>query len=327
MDSLSKQPHRKAIRLALDSLPIELDDTYTDALLRIGGQDVEDTKIAHQVISWVTHAMRPLTVREIQHALSVEPDQSDLDEEAMIDEELLISVCLGLITLDETLKELRLIHYTAQKYFERIHLEHFPNPRRKIASSCLTYLGLKAVREADHLWYRRHDRDLLLPLALLDYAGQFWGFHCQGSESHLEAQILNFLHPRATFLSTRLMIGGVKTLVDYVYEYPYWDGNGTLHRLEIPGLHMAAHLGLSYIAQRLLDRVDIDGPVLGLNEAIHPAVERGHLSLVQLFLDYGADINQFSVVGKDTPLQIAVGEGHLAVTRLLLKNEADIERR
>ena len=59
MDSLTKQPHRKALRLTLDNLPPELDETYNDALARISSQDKEDTNIAHQVLGWITHATRP----------------------------------------------------------------------------------------------------------------------------------------------------------------------------------------------------------------------------------------------------------------------------
>lgn len=130
-------------------LTSELDDTYSDALLRIVSQDKEDVNMAHQILGWVTYGRRPLTIRELQHALSVEPDQCDLVEEAMIDEHLFIIVCLGLVTVDQTSHELRLIHYTAQKYFENKFLEAFTRPHERIASTCLTYLAFKPCQGID----------------------------------------------------------------------------------------------------------------------------------------------------------------------------------
>ncbi len=53
----------------------------------IASQDRADFEVAQQVLGWVDHANRPLTLKEIQHALSVEPEQSDLDEETMIERE------------------------------------------------------------------------------------------------------------------------------------------------------------------------------------------------------------------------------------------------
>ena len=250
MDSLTKQPHRKALRMALENLPPELDETYNDALARISGQDKEDTKIAHRVLGWITHATRPLTMKQLQHALSVEPEQADLDEETLIDEELLISTCLGLVTVDHTSEEVRLVHYTAQKYFEHRLLEIFPDNHLCIASTCLTYMSFKTCQEINESTSDEDKKALGDRYALLDYAGSNWGFHAQRDDRKLLQQILRFLSPNATYLSSRVMLGGFISRTE-PSRYKHFD-YPVKYEARVSGHNMAAYFGLQHTLMALL---------------------------------------------------------------------------
>src|SRR5277367_1697052 len=126
MDSLAREDNRRGVRRALQQLPKELDRTYDEALLRIQRQDCQRAKRAKQVLSWILHAARQLTVEEIQYALAVEPGDEDIDEEALPDVNILVSACAGLVSIDRKRNIIRLVHYTAQEYFERHRLHHFP---------------------------------------------------------------------------------------------------------------------------------------------------------------------------------------------------------
>jgi hypothetical protein len=86
---------------------------------RIEGQSAGLEELAKQVLSWITCAKRHLTALELQHALAVEVGNSELDEENLPEIEDMISVCAGLVTIDNESNVIRLIHYTAQEYFER----------------------------------------------------------------------------------------------------------------------------------------------------------------------------------------------------------------
>jgi hypothetical protein len=46
----------------------------------------------------------------------------DCDEEPLPDENVLFSVCAGLVTINREINTIRLVHYTAQEYFERIRM-------------------------------------------------------------------------------------------------------------------------------------------------------------------------------------------------------------
>jgi len=99
MDLLATQTHVKAIRKALDSLPQELDEAYDDAIKRIKAQSNEDWLLAQKIFSWITNAFRILTLVELQHALAIAPEVPYIDEEAIINDEILTSVCAGLVVI------------------------------------------------------------------------------------------------------------------------------------------------------------------------------------------------------------------------------------
>ena len=75
MDSLAKQMTKRGMLKTLKSLPKELDKTYDHAMERIRSQDTEHACIAKQVLAWLSHAYRPLSVKELQHALAVLPGE------------------------------------------------------------------------------------------------------------------------------------------------------------------------------------------------------------------------------------------------------------
>ena len=52
------------------------------------------------VISWITLARRPLTREELQTFLAVETGKTELDEENKPQEQEMISVCEGLVEVD-----------------------------------------------------------------------------------------------------------------------------------------------------------------------------------------------------------------------------------
>jgi len=92
---------------------------YEAAMERIEGQLSDQEELAKQVLSWITCAKRPLTVSELQHALAVEVSEVELDEDNISSIDDIVSVCAGLVTVDEESRIIRLVHYTTQEYFER----------------------------------------------------------------------------------------------------------------------------------------------------------------------------------------------------------------
>ena len=78
---------------------------------RIQGQITNSRELAKQVLSWITCAKRPLTTLELQYTLTVETDKPELDDENLPEIEDMVSVCAGLVTVDEENNIIRLVHY------------------------------------------------------------------------------------------------------------------------------------------------------------------------------------------------------------------------
>ena len=110
---------------------------------RIEGQLEDEKELAKQVLSWITCAMRPLTTSELEHALAVELEEPQLDLENICPVYHMVSVCAGLVTVDEESGIIRLVHYTTQEYFERSQTTWFPNAEADITITCIAYLSFR----------------------------------------------------------------------------------------------------------------------------------------------------------------------------------------
>ena len=143
MNNLIDQPTKGDIKQALQHLAKGingLDKTYEQAMERINDQGSRVRELAEHILGWITHAKRPLSTVELQHALGVRPLTGKLDEDYLPSIQVLRSVCAGLVTIDEQSGIIRLVHYTTQEYFERTWASWFPNAQMDIANFCITYL-------------------------------------------------------------------------------------------------------------------------------------------------------------------------------------------
>jgi hypothetical protein len=196
LDSLIGKRSPKAIRTALAILPTgseakAYDYAYQNAMERIEGQLADQEQLAKQALSWITCAKRPLTTSELQHALGVEIGLSTLDEDNLPQIEDIVSICAGLVTVDEESKVIRLVHYTTQEYFQRTQKDWFPNAETEITAVCISYLSFKVFESGfcptDEEFERR-----LWSNPLYDYASHNWGRHaCQAVT--LDKELVEFL--------------------------------------------------------------------------------------------------------------------------------------
>lgn len=101
MDALSERNNVKEVRKILKELPSELDDIYDNAIKRINLQRKDDRVLGISVLMWVTTAYRKLTFLELQQALAVDPEDAELDIDGYTEGERLLSLCAGLIVIEE----------------------------------------------------------------------------------------------------------------------------------------------------------------------------------------------------------------------------------
>ena len=112
----------------------------TKALKRTNDQPDDQIALAKSALGWLTHAQRLLSITELLHAVAIESDEKEFDEDNLSDLETVLSVCAGLVIADKTSDIIRLVHYTTQEFFVRNDQNVLPNAKQDIVVSCLTYL-------------------------------------------------------------------------------------------------------------------------------------------------------------------------------------------
>jgi hypothetical protein len=111
MNMLATKISVREVRKALQNLPKDTDDLYDETMKRVEEQSEDPRKLAYQALSWIVHANRPLTLKELQHALAVSSDleMTELGSDSLVDENILTSVCAGLIIVEKRSSIVRLV--------------------------------------------------------------------------------------------------------------------------------------------------------------------------------------------------------------------------
>ena len=138
LESLSQNHSKFELKEALGQLPEELNGTYEEAISRIENQSKKSVALATFVFSWVTCARAPLHVAQLQYALAVQLGNNRIDKDCLIDEDILLSVCAGLVVIDDKSEIVRFVHETTHHYFNQHKSRLLPNANADIAAACLS---------------------------------------------------------------------------------------------------------------------------------------------------------------------------------------------
>ncbi|KAI8633129.1 hypothetical protein F5Y19DRAFT_290242 [Xylariaceae sp. FL1651] len=313
-DSLKGKDTKKSIRKALEKLATgssAYDVAYKAAMERIEGQLQEQAERAKQVLSWITCAKRPLTTRELQHALAVEIDEVELDEDNLPQIEDVISICAGLVTIDEQSDVVRLVHYTTQDYFVQNQNNWFPNAQLSITVTCVTYLSYQNFASG----YSQTDKEFeerLRSHPFYNYAACNWGHHGRNVSDCWS--IISFLRKPAQVEASSQVL----RINDY--RYGQWDYSQKAPK-QMTGLHLTAHFGLGEAVVNLLRDCDVNVKDSYNQTPLHLAAQEGHEAVVRLLLATKTVKPDVKDNYGRTPLRLAAQNGHEAVVRLLLATE------
>jgi ankyrin repeat domain-containing protein 50 len=320
---------RRSLKDALNSLPEGLNATYDGAMERIKAQSSDDFGLARKVLYWINYALRPLAIKEIQIALAVRPSDHALDEDGILEEERLLSVCAGLVTIQRESQTIILVHHTAQEYFKRQGNKHFPQAQLDMATICLTYLSFDVFEEGPCASYEELEKRLQ-EYPFLEYAAKYWGKHfTQDPEERVKDLILSFLENDSK-------VSGSIQIIHETIRQPPGERNQRHKRFKesqhllytVHRLWLAAYFGLRDIITVMLEKgVDVLTRTGYGETALHPAARCGQDAVIQLLLGAGADINAINEA-RDTPLLIATGWGvQPVVVQMLLEKGADVTAR
>nr|XP_036582598.1 ankyrin repeat protein [Colletotrichum truncatum]KAF6791303.1 ankyrin repeat protein [Colletotrichum truncatum] len=337
LDSLQGKRSAKAIRDSLHKLAngsAAYDVAYNEAMERIEGQLTDQESLAKDALSWIVCASRPLKTLELQHALAVEQGTTELDEDNIPELEDIVSVCAGLVTIDQESQIIRLVHYTTQEYFERTTERWLPNAERLIVRSCVTYVSFAAFSCSFESYYEQMEKDdsegydssfwvvnhaRLSKNPLYGYAARNWAYHTRKISPPDEDTLQLLRNTEHTISSLNHVLW-----VDVPYSTRAPPRN-------VRGLHLAAYFGLIEIFESLTrsdTEVDINIAdsygVTPLSYAIKGGSSGAAPGENEDFLKYllarsGLDPNKASRLHDFSPLHDAAIYGNKAAVRELIR--------
>ena len=324
----------RSLTEAANAGPQNLDELYLEAWNRVLNQNPDSRKDAQDALCWVSCSFRQLRVEELRHALATRNGDRSLDEEGLLNFERLVRLCAGLLVVDKESQIVRLVHQTAQIFFEERKDIIFANPHVRLARTCLTYLQFddsllppcdpeslfvdfsttKVPTKASRLLTQRFEKNRFMA-----YAVNYWGHHARGraTEKSLRNEILTFLKTPSALPSA--------VAVEYRddgFEYMYL--HGTSKRTPI---HIAVLFELEYILEILLREVlysALNAKDGAMRTPFHIAAGLGLAGCAQLLLAAGADIRTQDKYGC-TPLQSASEQDRASTTKLILEHGSTSE--
>ena len=321
METIVNLPTRGHIKDRLQNLAQGIDGLgiYDQAMDRIEDLTNSNRMLAHKALSWIIFAKRPISTEELRHALAIKLGTTELDEDYLPKIRTILSLCAGLLTVDEQSNIIRLVHYTTQEYFEQTEQKWAAAFDADIARACVTYLSF-SVFETSFLenidaWSHYH--------VLYNYAAEYWGQHARGSPVEVEEPTLQFLKNEAklssSFSKTVTSAFPSNRKISNRRQYPF----GVAPAQTTAG-HVAAYFGLEHTLRVLLDEMfDPNSRDSYRATPLLYAAQNGHLALASLLLDRGAHVNPRGCICGLMPLLRAIKCRHGAVAQLLLSRGAD----
>ena len=326
LDLLRKALNPKMMRKILANFPEDINDIYKESMHRIEKQDKEDRFRALKILGLITRVRRPLSMKELQHALAAMEfgdDDEELAEKDIVDAttrvNLILEITSGLVITEDNghSKDVKLVHRSLEEYLqtEESQLAWFPKADLEIARACLQYLSICIPHGArgDEYWVSKTNE-----YPFLRYASQYWGDHVHdakhvmGSDSALQTMVMQLIND-----SQRMNACMQVAWATNLGGHDTWDVRRQVNRL-----HVCAWYGLSSTIAALepdKSTVDVIEPKYGQTPLMY-ACRRGHSDTVRQLLELGASLRKVSTKGR-TAMFEAVLHQHDEVVEVLAELE------
>ncbi|ORY56968.1 uncharacterized protein BCR38DRAFT_414280 [Pseudomassariella vexata] len=303
----------KEVKKILDSAPKDLDQVFESSIRRIDDQPSARAALAHRVIGWIINARRLLTAAEIIDGFAIEEGMDEIDPEAMTNVQLLLNVCAGLVTIDET-STIRLVHTSVYEFFQPLKYG-LTEVQVDIAQACIRYLCAKPMSTGpakDVVDLRKRLDDM----PFLEYASHNWGGHItdQTTEDTLSSLILLLLDNEdirwSSFQALQFdaNISNATVGADIFASIPHGQA----------AIHVSAYWGLPFVTKSLLKMGHLSSPRDSEEwTPLHWAAANGHVNVVAVLVEAGAELNATDSEGW-TPLFWASFRGHISTAETLL---------
>jgi hypothetical protein len=322
----------------IGTIPNTVGEAY-EAILERSTDKLQTRELLHIVVG----AVRPLTLREMNVALSMEEISRSYEDLDLESEESFRTTVRNLCGLFVSVidSKVYLIHQTAKEFlvckndtiqpaslgdssfrFWKHSLERRES-NLVLADICISYLlfdvfeshplitDSKAGEEYSEKTFqytKKHD--------FLDYAAKHWASHFRSAkikEAKLLKSVLDVCNPQSKRFLTWFQVFWITI---NPYSRPPQD---------LTDLTVGSFFGLGVVFQQLLEaKADVKAKNNSEQTALHWAARNGHEAVVRLLLEAKADV-EAKDNDRQTALHCAAIGGEMAVVRLLLEAKADVE--
>ena len=307
IDELMYCPNKSVLMDTLKSLPKNLEVIYNQILCRIHRSEITCAKV---LLTWLAFGMCPLRLEELTVVVTFGPTHGTFDGSlALPHPDDIIQICSSLVTKTDH-GTVELAHSSVKDYFLgsprewpkdiKVRLCDPSTGHTLITHCCLRYL---MQLEWEISWDYLDSDQILAHFLLLQYSVNFWPDHYEFSSKNSSLQDLAL-----TLFNCAMCPKWVKLCDKTKHLY---------HRL--PPIAYAGFLGLRNIVQALMK----DGWHSDYNKAMQSTAVNGYISIIEMMLQMGADINYCSGY-HGTALTTASKNGHFELVKLLIDNGADV---
>ncbi|KAJ3755928.1 hypothetical protein EV360DRAFT_72446 [Lentinula raphanica] len=318
----------RRIRKALNKLPSNLEETYSEAIERCEKSDYSDE--AQYILSWVLYAFEPLHMRQVATILSIDlqSKEVELDAKMLVGLEKIIDTTL--VTVDNR-DIVQLPHASVKDFLQDSHNNSQTRRLLNINAQLAHNIIGQIQREykpiwGDIDWLRRQDI-----VTFEQYATEYWAKHSQYNERG-ESPCEDLSELSQAFLSSNLQIFDN-------WKQNLWEFNGSgsvFVFVQCSNLQVAAFFGMKICMFKKWDtmamqfkqqqlkhgaEVNLQGGHFGT--AITAAAFWGYQDVVEYLVQHGANINlQGGHFG--TAITAAAYRGHQDIVEYLVQHGADI---
>ncbi|KAI4116483.1 MAG: hypothetical protein LQ338_007709, partial [Usnochroma carphineum] len=304
LDLLKNASNKRRLRKILATFPENTSDIYKESMHRIEKQPREQSSRAFRILGLLTRARRPLSLKELQHALAameLEDDEEDLTDRDILDAvtagDLLLEITSGLAILADNGSgiDVKLVHRSLEDFLQQdeCRSKWFPNADSEIARASLRYLRLVIPSEAhgDEDWIAKNT-----DYPFLRYSSQHWGDHVRDATCFIHSDIeLQKMTARLVDDSQRMDACMQAAWVIDRGGHNTWDVQAKVERL-----HVYAWYGLSFAITALEpdeSTLDITEPKYGQTPLMY-ACRKGHPETVRQLVKLGASLRKVSARGR-----------------------------
>ena len=322
INSILGQTNVDEVRQALETLPCGLSNNLAITIERIKKQHSCPTRsrLAFMVLQWLSMVRRPITTRELQHAIATRPGGTHLG--ALTDPKFFVDCCFGLTIIDRESSVIRLVHFSVNEYLQERRKELFGEPDSVLAWVCLAYMSIVIEKECNGStfagWTAAGALLKLQQWPFWEYAACHWGIHARGSCAGRAGSSLRDFAFDGDSLSCWL---------DYILfnlqgrfaKSSEWERFASFLAKGATPLHITSIYGLHWAVQECLDTgFDVNHQDGNGATAFMLAAAFGRDDILKLLLSTSAlDANMRDERGR-TALCYAIENRHINTSRFLL---------